>query len=214
MNHVDMPGEALDEDRFRPEALIVRLLLALPGLSQARLAADSGIQQNLISLFQRGKLIPSPEVLEQLSRASGWSLSFVEPLAASAIRVRQFPRSPIGSFPLESPAGRAALQVEAALAEIGYLLSSEAQDEERRRIDASAAADDEVAEDLWHRMADLDARQRRVLVDFSSAFHRPSLALRLAEEGKRLESEQPDEAAQLARLAVHVTALWRGGGSS
>ncbi len=214
MIHEDPSDESPAEDRFRPEAIAVRLLLSLPGWSQARLAAASGVDQSLISLFQRGKLIASPEQLGQFARAVGWPLSFIEPMAAASVPVREHPRTAIGSFPLDSPAlavaRKTAVSVEAALVEIGFLVNSEAPDAELRRIDASPAADDEVAEDLWTRMADLDARQRRVLVDFSSAFHRPSLALRLAEEGKRLEAERPEEAAQLARLALHVTALWRG----
>ncbi|HEV7672811.1 MAG TPA: helix-turn-helix transcriptional regulator [Thermoanaerobaculia bacterium] len=211
MNHHDRPVEASDEDLFRPEAIVVRLLLSLPGISQDHLAQTSEISQSLISAYQRGKLIPSPETLEQLAQAAGWPLPFVEQMAAAAIRVREIPRATIGSFPIESPAlevaRKVAVRVEAALVEIGYLLSSEAEDTERSLYDAHPSAYDAIAEDLWSRMADLDARQRRVLVDFSSAFHRPSLALRLAEEGKRLEAERPDEAAELARLAQHVASL-------
>lgn len=74
MNHVDPEVETPEEELFRHEAIVVRLLLALPCLSQDRLAELSGIGQDLISYYQRGKLIPSPETLQRLAAAAGWPL--------------------------------------------------------------------------------------------------------------------------------------------
>ncbi len=213
MIQIDPGLETTDEEFFRPQAIVVRLLLSLGGLSQDLLAELSGISQNTISLYQRGKLVPSPEILEQLADAAGWPLPFVEQVAASAIRLRELPRAMTDSFPIESPAlevaRKVAVLVEAGLVEIGYLLSLDEKDEDLSPNGPPPSADDEIAEDLWSRMADLDARQRRFLVDFSSAFHHPSLVLRLVEEGKRLEDDRPAEARQLAEFAVYVAGLCR-----
>ncbi len=73
-----------------------------------------------------------------------------------------------------------------------------------------AASDREIADDLWSRLADLDADDRRMLVGFSPVFHRWSLAVRLADEserggGPRCEgSDRRTEAVELARLALDV----------
>ena len=209
MNHVAEPVEAPDEELFfRQEAIIVRLLLGLSGLSQDRLAEDSGVGQNSISLYQRGKLIPNPETLEQLADAAGWPLPAVEQMATTAIRVREHPRA-FSSLRLDSTAvelGRkVAVLAEAALLEIASLLGERRP--ERPRASDPPAPDDALAEDLWERLADLDDQDRRVLIDFSSFFHEQSLALRLALEGERLAAKRPAEAAELARLAEYVAAL-------
>jgi transcriptional regulator with XRE-family HTH domain len=214
MNQIDPELETADEEFFRPEAIVVRLLLGLEGLSQDRLAERSGVSQNTISLYQRGKLVPSPETLDQLAVAAGWPLPVVEQMATVAIRVREHPRV-FGSLQLESPAvdfGRKmAVLYEAALLEIGLLLGEETPEPPPGD---PPSADDALAEDLWARMADLDDRQRRVLVDFSSAFHRPSLALRLKKESERLAAERPADAAELGRLAEYVASLCTGAGAT
>jgi transcriptional regulator with XRE-family HTH domain len=211
MNQIDPGLETTDEEFFRQEAIVVRLLLGLSGLSQERLAERSGVGQNSISLYQRGKLVPSPDALDQLADAAGWPLPGVEQMAITAIRLREHPRA-FASLRLESPAvevGRkVAVLVDTALLEIGLLLGRERPG--RPRIDPPSA-DDAIAEDLWARLADLDDQERRFLIDFSSAFHEPSLALRLAQEAERLASERPAEAAELTRLAQYVASLCGGG---
>src|SRR5262245_48973165 len=103
MIQTDPELETPDEEFFRQEAIVVRLLLGLSGLSQDGLAELSGVVQNSISLYQRGKLVPSPETLEQLARAAGWPLPGVEQMAATAIRLREHPRA-FASVRLSSPA--------------------------------------------------------------------------------------------------------------
>ncbi len=213
MIQIDPGLETPDEEFFRPEAIVVRLLLGLEGLSQDRLAELSGVIQNTISLYSRGKLVPSRETLQQLADAAGWQLPLLEHVATVLIRFRDLPLA-LGPLRLESPAeevGRqVAILVESSLLELGLLLRKETP--ERPPID-SPAADDAIAEDLWARMADLDDRQRRVLIDFSPFFHQKSLALRLAQEGERLAVDRPEEAAELARLADYVASLCGGGGA-
>ncbi len=211
MNHLDPAVETLEEDLFRHQAIVVRLLLSLPGLSQDRLAELSGIGQNLISLYQRGKLIPSPETLEQLAKAADWSLSLVEHMAAAAIRYRNLPGT-YGPLRLESPAAQLGRKI-AILAEASFLEIELLMREKRSEPPQTSppSANDAIAEDLWGRIADLDDRQRRLLIDFSTAFHRPSLALRLAQEADRLAVERPKEAAQLTQLAEYVAKLCAGG---
>ncbi|HEV7672596.1 MAG TPA: helix-turn-helix transcriptional regulator [Thermoanaerobaculia bacterium] len=208
MIHVFESLEASAEWRFRPEAIVVRLLLALGGLTQARLAEASGVDQSLISFFQRGKLVPGPETLARLAQAAGWSLPLVDQMAAAAIRFRDNPRT-LESLSLDSPGAAIGRQVsilaEAALFDLRLLLPAD----RFARIPREPSAQDAIAEDLWARLKTLDARQRRVLVDFSPAFRQPSLALRLEQESERLAAERPADAADLARLAQHVASLCR-----
>ncbi|MEP7013375.1 MAG: helix-turn-helix transcriptional regulator [Acidobacteriota bacterium] len=200
------PLEAPAERCFRHEAIVIRLLLALGGLTRARLAEASGVDLSLISFFQRGKLVPSPETLARLAQAAGWPLPLVEPMATAAIRFRDNPAI-LEPVPLESPAAdvgrRVAVLAEAALLDFGVLLPGHRS----ARTPSEPSADDAIAEDLWARLKTLDPRQRRVLIDFSSAFRQKSLALRLAQEGEHLAVDRPEEAAELARLALHVEAL-------
>lgn len=210
----EVPVGAVDENLFRLEAVVVRLLLALPEWSQARLAAESGIDQSLISQYQRGKRIPIPETLNQLAQATGWSLPFVEQLATAVVRVRELRNAP--SPPLDFGATsadalyRTALRVEAGMVEIGRLIWADAERRKHAPRGEPAASDREIAEDLWSRLADLDADDRRMLVDFSPAFHLWSLAVRLADESERAAAQgakDPDrrtEAEELARLALYV----------
>lgn len=205
--------EAPAERRFRSDAIVVRLLLALGDLTQARLAEASGVDQSLISLFQRGKLVPSPETLERLAQAAGWPLPLVEQMATAAIRFRDNPRT-LESVPLESPAAdigrRVAILAEGALLDLRLLLPAD------RTVHSSQepSSEDAIAEDLWARLAGLDARQRRVLVDFSPAFRQPSLVLRLEKERARLAGERPAEAAELGRLAQYVSSLCEAAGAT
>ncbi len=204
----------VDENLFRLEAVIVRLLLSIPEWSQARLAAESGIDQSLISRFQRGTRIPPPEVLNQLAQAVGWSLPFVAHLATAVVRVRELrnapPLSDFGAITVDAVYHRVALQVEAGMAEIGRLIWADAERRKRAPRGEPAASDHEVAEDLWLRLADLDANDRRLLIDFSPVFHLWSFALRLAEESARAAGERAQdparrtEAVELARLALDV----------
>jgi len=64
--------------------------------------------------------------------------------------------------------------------------------------------DRERAEDLWFRLADLDDRQRRLLIDLSPAFHLWALALRIGEASTEAACEQPADALALAELAVEI----------
>lgn len=212
MNDHTTPDILAEEARFRPEAMTVRLLLGLSGMSQARLAAASGITQSLISMFQLGRLTPSREVLGQLARGAAWPLPFVEQMALSAIRVRAMPET-LGSFRLESRAAevgrKVAEQFEAAMVEVGRILRTDPRGTAGFST-APPSAHDATAEDLWSRLADLDSRQRRLLIDLSPAFHSMSLSLRLAEEGERLATERPDEATEFGELARRVAAFCRG----
>lgn len=204
---------SVDENLFRLEAVVVRLLLALPEWSQARLAAESGIDQSLISQYQRGKRIPTPEGLNRLAKATKWSLPFVEQLATAVIRVRELRNAPTPQDLKAASADalyRAALQVEAGMVEIGRLIWADAERRKRAPSGNPVLSDREIAEDLWSRLADLDPDDRRMLVDFSPVFHLWSLALRLAEESARAavqsakDPERRSEAEELARLALHV----------
>lgn len=205
MIHVSESLHTPAEGRFHPAAIVVRLFLALGGLTQARLAEASGVDQSLISFFQRGKRVPNPETLARLAQAAGWSLPLIEQLAAAAIRFRDNPET----LSLDSPAAAIGRQVailaEAALFDLRLLLPGPRS----VRVPREPSADDAIAEDLWARLAGLDARQRRVLVDFSPAFGQPSLALRLEQESERLAAKQPADAAKLGRLAQHVASLCR-----
>lgn len=205
---------AVDEDLFRFEAVVVRLLLALTEWSQARLAVESGIDQSLISRFQRGNRTPSPEVLNRLARAAGWPLPFVEQLATAVIRVRDLrnvPPSPLDFGATSADAlYRTALRVEAGMVEIGRLIWADAERRKRAPRGEPAASDRETAEELWSRLADLDANDRRMLIGFSPVFHLWSLTVRLADESERAATQgakDPDrrtEAVELARLALDV----------
>ena len=199
---LDTPAER----RFRPEAIVVRLLLALGDLTQARLAETSGVDQSLISLFQRGKLVPSTETLERLAQAAGWPLPLVEQMATAALRFHDQPR-PIEAPPLDSPAAKIGRQVEilaeATLLDLRLLLPAHRTAPAPR----TPSAEDAIAHDLWTRLEPLDPRQRRVLVDFSTAFRQRSLVLRLEKESERLAGENPDAAAELGQLALYVASL-------
>ncbi|HEV7667298.1 MAG TPA: helix-turn-helix transcriptional regulator [Thermoanaerobaculia bacterium] len=211
MNQIDPGLETTGEEFFRQEAIVVRLLLGLSGLSQDRLAELSEVGQNTISLYQRGKLVPSPETLDQLALAAGWPLPGVEQMAITAIRLREHPRA-FAALQLDSTAvevGRkVAVLVDAALLEIGLLIAEETPEPPPSD---PPSADDAIAEDLWARLADLDDQDRRFLIDFSSAFHEQSLALRLEKESERLAAERPADAAELGRLAQYVASLSGGG---
>lgn len=148
LNQIEPGLETPDEEFFRQEAIVVRLLLGLSGLSQERLAERSEIGQNTISLYQRGKLVPSPETLDQLAQAADWPLPAVEQMATTAIRIREHPRA-FGSLQLSSPAvdvGRkVAVLVEAAILEMGSLLGEKTPEPPPSDPDGSPYAEGEVA---------------------------------------------------------------------
>src|SRR6185295_749267 len=151
---------AVDENLFHREAVVVRLLLALPEWSQARLAAASGIDQSLISRFQLGHRTPTSEALNRLARSVGWSLPFVEQLATAVVRVRELRNTVPPPLDFVEPSAeamnRVALRVEAGMVEIGRLIWADAERRKQAPKGAPAASDREVAEDLWSRLADLD----------------------------------------------------------
>ncbi|MEX0626792.1 MAG: helix-turn-helix domain-containing protein [Chloroflexota bacterium] len=174
---------------------------AVSGLTQRQVAERAGVSQALISQAERGRIVPSLDVMHRLASAAGHDLVLrlypgngvrlrdsgqlqvaetIRAAASSAWRVRL--EVPVGAAPdrravdmvLDGPAGMVAVEVERALLD----LQAQLRAAQLKR----AATVERTGRSAWLVIAVLDTRRNRAAV----LNHRSLLAAALPVPSKRI----------------------------
>jgi transcriptional regulator with XRE-family HTH domain len=181
--------------------LTVVFLRFFAGMTQAELGRAAGIEQGLISRYESGKHVPPEESLRRLAAAAGvlWSeVIFLRRVYSTILQATARRKAggldaePLDAGGLEIALERALLVVATYLDEEG---SRESSPEEERR----------EAERIWEALEELPASRRRRLIELSLHAARSwALAERLCEASLRTAAGDPEEALELADLALFI----------
>ena len=180
-------------------SLTMVVLRFLARMTQADLGRAAGIDQGLISRYESGKHVLPEESLRRIAAAVGvpWSgVIFLRRSCAAVLASRRtaggLDTEPLDAGALQTPLERVLLVVATYLDEEG---SREASAEEERR----------EAEQIWEALKEFPASRRRRLIELSLRAGRSwALAERLCEASLRMTAEEPEEALELADLALFI----------
>jgi transcriptional regulator with XRE-family HTH domain len=178
-------------------------------LTQAELGRAVGVDQALVSRYESGKQLPPEESLRRMATAVGvpWSQVIFLRRAYSMI-FRAIARRRAGGLDTEPlDAGALEIALERALLIVATYLA-----EERAR-EASREQERQEAEGIWTALEELPASRRRRLIELSLyAARNWALAERLCEASLRTAAGEPEEALELANLALSIAGQVPGGG--
>ncbi|MEO6194656.1 MAG: helix-turn-helix transcriptional regulator [Thermoanaerobaculia bacterium] len=182
-------------------SLTVVFLRFFADMTQAELGRAAGIDQGLISRYESGKHVPPEESLRRMAAAAGvpWSQVIFLRRAYSTI-LQATARGKAGGLDTEPlDAGALEISLERALLVVATYLaeetSRESSPEEERR----------EAERIWEALEELPASRRRRLIELSLHAGRSwALAERLCEASLRTAAAEPEEALELADLALFI----------
>lgn len=184
--------------------LVVLFLRNYARMSQSELGQAARVRQGTLSEIETGHTTPSDKVLERLAAAAGvpWTLvarlrSFYAALLASISKDGAFKEAP-GALEEMAPGEPSPLSVQS------YLVDDAALSE-----DPEETAE---AERVWKVVARLPRPRRRRAIEISPRASRNwSLAQLLCEESKRAAADDPQEALDLAELALLIAGRVEGG---
>lgn len=196
-----MSEGAEDPDVLR---LVVLFLRNYARMSQVGLGQAARIRQSSLSEIEAGHKLPSDEVLRRLAGAAGvpWSLvarlrSFYAALLAAIPRGGAFNETP-------DHAGTLAAEEPLSLSVLSYLVEDAASPAE--------PVERGEAERVWQAVAGLPRHRRRRAIEISPRASRNwALAKLLCEESKQAAADDPQEALDLADLALLIAGQAEGG---
>jgi tetratricopeptide (TPR) repeat protein len=177
------------------ENLLARLLRALSGKSQERIAQDLGVHPSLVSQIETGQP-PTRDYLERLAQAAGITLAQGWEILS---RYEAFARS--------RRKGRSA---EILLDELASEVRANAGSTYQRLLSLPlpailpAASDRQRGDELWSRLANLSAEARLAVVQVAEEYQNWALCERICQESEIEASRDVERAASLARLAQEV----------
>jgi tetratricopeptide (TPR) repeat protein len=182
---------------MKRENLLARVLRALSGKSQERIAEEIGVHPSLIGQIETGQTV-TRETLERLAESAGITL----PQAWEILeRYEVFLRPP----------RRQGRNAEILLDQLANRLRSTASAAYQRLLSLPPAPtpipgtpDSQRAEVLWSRLADLSEESRLAVVRAAEEFRSWSLCERVCEESETEASRSLERAAGLARLAQEI----------
>ena len=193
-----------------PEALALVYLRTLRGWTQKQLSEALGFSDvKLLSRYERGEKPLSREALERLIAPLGYPTEALDALV--------FVHRLIAPNPQQEAASPVALTLEeirrvndAALA-AGLVVADKVREElaAKKRKDKAEAARSE-AEELWTRLKTATRQEQRELVIILPAFQSWALAERLCQESVKMAANRPEQALELANLAVLIAERVRG----
>jgi transcriptional regulator with XRE-family HTH domain len=181
--------------------LMVVFLRFYADMTQAELGRAAGVDQGLVSRYESGKQIPPEESLRRMAVAAGvpWPQVVFLRRAYSTI-LRSIARRKPGGLDTEPPdAGVLEIALERALLGVSTYLAEESSPE------ASPEEERREAERIWTALEELPASRRRRLIELSLHAARSwALAERLCEASLRTAAGEPEEALELANLALSI----------
>jgi tetratricopeptide (TPR) repeat protein len=181
---------------MKRENLVARLLRALSGKSQERVAEEIGVHTSFIGQIEIGQPV-TREHLEGLARSAGITLGQAWEILE---QYEVFLRTP----------QREGQSVELVLDQLADGVRAHAGTAYRRLLSLPLptplpdAADRQRAAELWGRLAELSEEARLGVIRVAEAFQIWSLCERICDESEREASRQVERAAGLARLAQEV----------
>ena len=193
-----MPRETL-----APEALALIYLRSVRGWSKKELAARLGLADvRQLYRYERGEKPLRRETLNLLAARLGYSPEAVEALLFAHALI-----APKGSGD-GSPVAltlRERGTIDHAAITAGWTVADAVREELlRRRKEDKAAAARREAEALWERMKTATRQERRDLVEIFPEYRNWALAERLSHESERAAAHRPEEALELAKLALSI----------
>lgn len=186
---------------------VLKLLRQARGWKQPHLANAAGVASNLISDYEQGRKPLSRERLERFVGVMGFSAEDIEATLAYLDLVRGSEASPGPGDEaaeirraIELTAVQAGRIVAQAVRSVMTLLTSEGAALQARQEAAS----------LWARMRHRKPRERLALVEGVMSFRNWALCEKVAAESIAAAPNRPQEALELAKLAVRIAELAPG----
>ena len=189
---------------MKRENLVARLLRALAGKSQEKVAEEIGVHPSFIGQIEKGQPV-AREHLERLARSAGITLAQAWEILSRYEVFRQTSRRE-GRSPeilFEQLAAEVRVQAGTAYQRLLALPLPEPLPE---------AADRLQAEDLWTRLAALSEEERQAVVRVAREFQSWALCEQICQESVAEASRQVERAGALARLAQDVAERVAGPG--
>jgi transcriptional regulator with XRE-family HTH domain len=202
-------------------ALALTLLRMRADLQKQQLAERVGVHRNTIAYYENGTIELSPETLEDLATAMGYSPGagamatfLVEALPERTDTPRE-QRAKGSPLELSEPEVRGIEKSAAALAKIAGTVGRRRLGRLLRRM--RMARDRRDARALWTRLRGLRVEEMRAVVSASREFQSWALCELVCEESARAAADKATRALDLARLAVRIAESvegeegWRAG---
>lgn len=191
-------------------ALVIVVLRALSGMTQAELAELAGTTASVISEYETGRRRPSRKAVERFAEVLDIPSHKIDGLLPVLRTLRQSTRQSSPGLSEESLALKTARDLETLVVEaLGLALM------DRLQAPSSESEERVKARSVWERLEPLGPTHRHLLVDEGVEFQTWALCELLCEESFEMAEHDREEALELAELAVQVsgkiagTPAWR-----
>ena len=197
-------------DKLSPEALALIYLRSERGWPQKELAGRHGLTTyRQLSRYETGDRPLSRETLDALAASLGYSPEAVDAL----LFIRSLVAPPEREAPSPvAPTAEERRRIHRAAIAAGWSTAEEVRERlvaRKRRLNAEAARRDAGA--LWARLKAHPRQARRGLVAASPELRSWALAERVCHESERAAAHKPNEALELANLALSIAEQTEGG---
>lgn len=205
-----MPKKAkkVESDDPKASGLLVVFLRFYAGMTQRKLGEVTGLEQALVSRYESGKSEPSPETLRQISEAVGipWPLARdLRRCFSSVIRSTERRWRDQGL-----DAGMIDALLQPALVALFPFVIEELTAEPEP---PSPEEQREESEEIWTNLQRHSLSKRRRLLELTQgAYPAWALAERICEASFQAAAGEPDQALELADLALFVAGTVEEGG--
>jgi transcriptional regulator with XRE-family HTH domain len=197
-------------DRDETSAL-VRVLRALRGGTQEKMAAAARMDGSSVCRYESGETLPRREALERLAGAAGLPLELAESVVRLARAAAGLPAGAVAvPEAVEDAAFEATLRRAGRATAAGFVAELAAAEVAAAQPRVPREEDRAVGAELWRRLAPYGAAERRLLVERTHEFQSWGLAWRLCEESTRAAANVAREALELADLGLRVAELAPG----
>lgn len=187
-------------------ALVIVVLRALSGMTQAELAELAGTTASVISEYETGRRRPSRKAVERFAKVLDIPSHKIDGLLPVLRALRQSTRQCSSGLSEESLALETARDLESLVIEaLGLALMDRFQEP------PSSERDERVkARSVWERLEPLGPTHRQLLVDEGIEFQTWALCELLCQESFEMAEHDWEEALELAELAVQVSGKING----
>jgi transcriptional regulator with XRE-family HTH domain len=192
-----------------PEARLAMVLLRyLRGWDQGELARAARIAPSQVSVYDRGERAVPRDALEKIAAAADFPAYLLDPVLKS---LRSFRAAAHGRSRADRALADAVVVELWALVRAALDLVLEPLALGRPDTSVSpTAADRDLAESLWARLERRSGPERRLLVEEAQEFRSWALCERVAAESAERAPSQPQQALELAELALRIAELAPG----
>jgi transcriptional regulator with XRE-family HTH domain len=220
------PGKLYDM-RFREEMrmrhpedvqIVIILLRKLRGWTQADLAEASGLSVSAISRYETGDMLPTSEALEEIALAAGLPFPMLDRVFLWIGATRATVASAANPGDLGRLAEAAASQLAVGVADLTYSIAREILADLpeldtgpwARPAAPPQAEDREEVQEIADFLGRFAIPTRRALVEDCRRFQKWALCERLCAESLHAAARSPEEALDLADLALLTARRTRG----